>query len=183
MTRQLQLVLLALVLGFLGTNAWADGMPVRHSDLRPCGTGPFAGAYIGAAVGFGRQRDEINDVLPLSPTFGAKFHDSDSSVTFGGYTGYNWQCDRFVFGVETDFDYLNTSPTVFVDTSTLEGRMDWFGTLRARAGYAVHEDLLLYVTGGLAYANVDHTFSSTCSMQSIGSKNIAEIFGTLIFDI
>ena len=40
--------------------------------------------------------------------------------------------------------------------------MDWFGTLRGRAGYVVHEDWLLYATGGLAYGQVDHKFSDNC---------------------
>ena len=39
----------------------------------------------------------------------------DGGVTVGGYAGYNWQrcCSPFVFGVETDINYLNTHPTSF----------------------------------------------------------------------
>ncbi len=161
MMRQLSLVCWALALGSLATNAWADGVPLAHTKLRPCGDGPFAGAYVGAAVGYGQQRAEIRDQQPGSPTFGAKFHNNEGGVTFGGYTGYNWQCDHIVFGVETDFNWLGTSPTAFVDTSSLESKLDWFGTVRGRLGFVAHEDLLLYATGGLAYASVDHTFSDT----------------------
>jgi outer membrane immunogenic protein len=40
--------------------------------------------------------------------------------------------------------------------------MDWFGTLRGRLGFAVHNHLLLYGTGGLAYARTDHNFFEDC---------------------
>jgi outer membrane immunogenic protein len=40
--------------------------------------------------------------------------------------------------------------------------MVWFGTLRARAGIVVHQDWLLYATGGLAYAQIEHTLSDDC---------------------
>ena len=86
--------------------------------------------------------------------------------------GYNWQrcCSSVVFGVETDINYLNTSPTAFdietsplgTDATILKSRMDWFGTLRARAGVVVHDSWLLYGTGGLAYGEVDHTLGDIC---------------------
>lgn len=119
-----------------------------------CGDGPFTGPYIGAALGYANHHGKVTDQI-----FGGRFSDRDASVTFGGYAGYNWQCDRILLGIETDFNYVDTSPTSTVGTITLNSQMDWYGTLRARAGFVVHDSLLLYGTGGLAYANVDHTFS------------------------
>jgi outer membrane immunogenic protein len=164
MARQLSVLLLAPVLGLLGTNSWADGMPsrIRQDGVRACSSGPFAGAYIGAAVGYAKQRVEID------ADAGGSFHDSDGSVTFGGYTGYNWQCDRFLFGIETDFNYINASPSASVDTITLESSLDWYGTLRGRAGFLSHENLLIYATGGLAYAKVDHVLSDSNVLGAFG---------------
>jgi outer membrane immunogenic protein len=155
-----------------GTAAWADGM---ESAAAPCcGTASFAGTYIGGAVGYARQRTEITNLQVDAPAEGLTFKDTDSSVTFGGYVGYNFQrcCSPFVFGIETDFNYLDTSPTAFdreppgaggfPETTSLESSINWFGTLRGRAGYVVHDNLLLYATGGLAYASVDHTLSDDC---------------------
>jgi outer membrane immunogenic protein len=170
MMRQLKLVFWAFGFSVLGTNAWADGM-VQHAAAPACCEAPFAGAYFGAALGYGRQRVDIDN-----ESLGTNFKDSESGITFGGYVGYNWQrcCSPLVFGVETDFNYLNTSPTAFdvepgigpnaglIETTSLKSRMDWFGTLRARAGYTVHDDWLLYATGGLAYAQVDHTLNDNC---------------------
>jgi len=83
--------------------------------------------------------------------------------------GYNWQLQNLVFGWEADFsagdihdsangDFVNNA--VF-DTDvgqtrgavSLESKLKWFGTLRARLGWSFG-NLLPYVTGGLAYGRV-----------------------------
>jgi outer membrane immunogenic protein len=168
MTRKLSLTVIAL--GFLGSAAWADGMV--GPAAAPCCEAPFAGAYIGAAVGYARHRVEVtNETVgpPPAPALGQTFPGDDGSVTFGGYVGYNFQrcCSPFVFGIEADSNYADTSPTghdiepgpTETETTSLESNINWFGTLRGRAGYVVHDHVLLYATGGLAYANVDHTLS------------------------
>ena len=87
--------------------------------------------------------------------------------------GYNWQrcCDPLVLGIEADLSYLNASPTALDietgptglnETTSLNSKMDWFGTLRARVGHVVHEDFLLYATGGLAFARLTHTLRDNC---------------------
>ena len=42
-------------------------------------------------------------------------------------------------------------------TLTLDQQIEWFGTVRARAGILVTPDVLLYATGGLAYGSVKTT--------------------------
>ncbi len=166
MTRHLSLI--ALMMGLFGTAAWADGMV--QSAPTACCEAPFAGAYIGAAVGFGAHKVDVNNL-----TIGQKFSDEDRGVTFGGYVGYNWQhcCDHMVYGIEADFNYLDTSPTAFdreppgaivglPETTSLRSRMDFFGTLRGRTGFVVHDHVLLYGTAGLAYALVNQTLSDDC---------------------
>jgi outer membrane immunogenic protein len=134
---------------------------------------PFAGAYVGLAAGYAQQRVEVTNEQPGAPAFGQTFSDNEGGFTFGGYAGYNWQrCGhRFVFGIETDFNYLNTSPTAFdietfagglTETTSLESSIDWFGTLRGRLGFVVHDHVLLYATGGLAYGRADHTLGDDC---------------------
>ncbi len=169
MIRQPSLVFFILVLSLLGTHARADGM-VQHSAPAPCCEAPFAGAYFGAALGFARQRVEINN-----ETLSTRFKDDDGGVTFGGYAGYNWQrcCSPIVFGIETDLNFLNTKPTALDietgpnpaltdETTSLKSRIDWFGTVRGRLGFVVHDNWLLYGTGGLAYAQVDHKLGDDC---------------------
>ena len=63
----------------------------------------------------GSSEAKITNETVGAPSSGVTFKDNDGGVTFGGYAGYNWQrcCSPFVFGVETDINYLNTSPTAF----------------------------------------------------------------------
>lgn len=97
---------------------------------------------------------------------------SDDSLIGGGQFGYQYQWHHFVFGVECDFsglssskstDYAATSSAVFSDkgtvvaiptlTTTRKATTDWIATARAKFGYA-RGPLMLYVTGGGAWANV-----------------------------
>jgi outer membrane immunogenic protein len=177
--RQLSLLALALVVSVLGTNARADGM-VQHAAAPPCCEAPFAGAYFGAALGYGQQRMQNTNETIGAPSSGVKFDDNEGGVTVGGYAGYNWQrcCSPLVFGVETDINYLNTHPTAFdiessplgTDSTSLRSRMDWFGTLRGRAGVVVHDSWLLYGTAGLAYGEVDHTLGDNCLGCNTGAS-------------
>ena len=79
----------------------------------------------------------------------------------GGQLGYNVQRDRFVFGIEADIqgsgisgkaETIPFSGNVTTD-AWAKSSLDWFGTVRGRAGYAVG-GTLLYATGGFAYGGV-----------------------------
>ena len=111
MTRQISLTI--FLLGLLGTAASADGTVQSAAATECCESATFAGAYTGVALGFARHRTEILNETVGAPAFGLTFKDQEDSVTFGGYVGYNWQrcCSPVVFGVEADFNYLNSSPT------------------------------------------------------------------------
>ena len=49
------------------------------------------------------------------------------------------------------------APTVFLGSEPIDLEIDWFGTVRARFGFAILPRLLIYGTGGLAYAHSDQT--------------------------
>jgi outer membrane immunogenic protein len=103
--------------------------------------------------------------------------DNSDAFTAGGQIGYNFQVtpgSGFVFGVEADiqglfnddgddeffggngttfFGVAPTAPGTRAARGNLGGSgLDWFGTLRARAGYAF-DRVLVYATGGLAFAD------------------------------
>ena len=96
----------------------------------------------------------------------------DGFVT-GVQLGYNWQfADRFVAGFETDiqgggvqgggnFGTVTSvppagilDPRFAVTEVKVSRRLDYFGTVRGRFGFAVTPTLLAYATGGLAYGRV-----------------------------
>ncbi len=85
--------------------------------------------------------------------------DPDGGVV-GGTIGCNRQYDRIVISGETDLMYSSVRSNVAVIqgpgvvTTTYNRQLDAIGTLRARLGYTVTDNTLLYVTGGLAYGHV-----------------------------
>jgi outer membrane immunogenic protein len=88
----------------------------------------------------------------------------------GGQAGYNWQRDRWVFGLEADIQGADirgssaaTIPYISAGNSITAGvteRLDWFGTVRGRVGYA-WDRLLIYGTGGFAYGQVRSSLTMT----------------------
>ncbi|MBY6241402.1 outer membrane protein [Methylosinus sp. Sm6] len=80
---------------------------------------------------------------------------SNGGVVGGGQVGYNYQLTPlFVVGLETDIQASNigdNDPPFYGVTRAV----DWFGTVRARAGVTLFRpDLLIYGTGGFAYGDI-----------------------------
>ena len=101
----------------------------------------WSGLYVGVNGGYGAN---AASVLPggLDPAGGFG----------GGQIGYNVQRGNIVFGLEADIEGADISDTAGRVTS----KMDWFGTVRGRAGYTVGQ-ALVYGTGGFAYGNVKYS--------------------------
>lgn len=135
----------AAALGFAGL-LWAN--PASAS----CNKGPFSGAYVGGTVGGAWLHA---DQAPVSE---AKIKKTDDSFVGGALAGYSWQCDRWVFGVETDINYASLETNATQTGSFYRTTLDWFGTVRGRLGTTIHKDLLLYGTAGWAYAQRAHRF-------------------------
>jgi outer membrane immunogenic protein len=100
---------------------------------------------------------------------------SNVNNTKGGWIGgvqggYNWQTNCTVWGFEADYNWtrLNASSfdtdgdfvPAFIDSLSVSSRLRGIGTLRTRAGVVV-DNLLIYLTGGLAYASFDRTYTQT----------------------
>ena len=98
----------------------------------------------------------------------ASLASSPSGIIGGGQIGFNSQRNRVVFGVEADWQGADisssqsVSPAVapFITTSATQ-KLDFLGTLRGRIGYLPIDPLLIYVTGGLAYGDVQMSSSLT----------------------
>lgn len=133
----------------------------------------FGGWYVGANVGYGYYDHKFTDRDGLGPNIddglsGSPYNDTRSGVNGGVQAGYNYQTGCTVFGVEADWSWTGLRASSFnqdgdqvagglpTDSVTLSSRLDWFGTARLRTGVVV-DNLLLYVTGGLAYANFDRS--------------------------
>ena len=104
----------------------------------------------------------------------------------GGQFGYNYQLGTSsVIGLEADLQAMTGSghSTTLVSstpasgfpaspvnqTATVSTKIDYIGTIRARAGYLWTPDFLLYVTAGLAYGETELSSSIT---QNVPNQNV-----------
>jgi outer membrane immunogenic protein len=119
-------------------------------------TGLYLGANLGGAWSNGEATYAYNSADIFSGT------NRTSGVIGGGQIGYNWQAGQLVVGIEADIaaQNLSSSVTGLVNNASVSHKNRWVGTLRPRVGYAAGS-ALLYITGGLAYGNVDHGVSET----------------------
>jgi outer membrane immunogenic protein len=139
-------------------------------------TGFYAGANLGG--GWSIATSDYS-VLPAAPF--ASVDNSLRGAIGGGQAGYNWQSGVMVLGVETDFQAsgmkggLNAPcpPSLCSGlAATFNEKVPWFGTVRARAGYAA-DGWLLYVTGGYAYARFETSAFASAGGAS-ASASLAE---------
>jgi outer membrane immunogenic protein len=105
---------------------------------------------------------------------------SSASWLAGAVAGYNWQRGAFVFGFEGDLSGTGlrsettgrysdpTNPNFVFPSADVVARVDWYGTARARVGWATGS-FLVYATGGLAYGNV--SLSDNFSLGTPGQNN------------
>jgi opacity protein-like surface antigen len=89
----------------------------------------------------------------------------DRSPDYGVRGGYDWQMGAFVVGAVGELSWMDqrSSVSAFSTTPafyTLTRELDWLTGFRGRAGYGT-DRVLVYGTGGLAWASVDHTFTTS----------------------
>lgn len=140
----------------------------------------WSGFYVGGNIGYGWNDDSgnvncINAAGVLNGTGCGEIlipgvQVRSEGIIGGGQIGYNWQVKQWVYGVEADFQGADihgsksingpfnitgggtTGPGIF----TLDQKIDWFGTVRGRFGWA-SDRILVFVTGGLIYGHTDVT--------------------------
>jgi outer membrane immunogenic protein len=120
----------------------------------------WTGFYAGVNGGYGWS--EYDDQLARTST--VTFRGLSPEGGFGGgQIGYNWQGvlhPHVVLGIEADIQGADIQDK-FVAASgprTYESKIDYFGTVRGRIGYAL-DRTLVYFTGGFAYGGVNNSYS------------------------
>lgn len=154
------LIAVAFGLG-LGQAASAADMPAKAPVVKAPLVAPYnwTGFYIGASAGYAWGRSQHCDP-PGSPFCTASF--GVDGFVGGGTLGYNWQTDNWVLGLETDFsgaaargNIRSTRPPdpYGCGIGTCDTHLNWYGSGRARLGYA-YDRLLPYIAGGFAYGEL-----------------------------
>jgi outer membrane immunogenic protein len=96
----------------------------------------WSGPYLGVNLGYQGGATSNN---PTRPT----------GVVGGAQAGYNWQTGQFVLGGEADIQLSSASDTF----APWKFSNPWFGSARARVGFALNQ-VLLYGTLGVAFGGI-----------------------------
>jgi outer membrane immunogenic protein len=148
----------------------------------------WSGAYIGANIGYGWGSGDASvlpkapavappdfpdianfiDAIREAGVFPTSLSPSERGIVGGGQVGYNWELPSgWVVGIEADLqasgikgsDTRIQTPQFFEVTSTSVSKdVNWYGTVRARGGYLINPQWLVYATGGLAYGETSLGF-------------------------
>lgn len=136
----------------------AQPMPTKAPVLVAEPVFSWTGFYLGANAGYdwGSGQDYAG-TLGIDP----------SGWLVGGQVGFNYQFENnVVLGAEADIAWSDVTDSAF----GVESKMDYFGTVRARLGYAFNH-IMPYVTGGLAWGHNevrDNVLGLSSSNTSVG---------------
>jgi outer membrane immunogenic protein len=169
--KKLALALAALAMGAVSASAADMAVKARAPVIDPAYN--WSGFYIGVNAGYGWNDGQDIAVSgsplivvsqPAVVPFRIPGLKSDGWLV-GGQIGWNYQVGRVVWGIEADFQGADIKDSRNIDlpvgfanvrTSATQ-KIDFFGTVRGRVGLTATDRLLVYATGGLAYANVEDT--------------------------
>jgi outer membrane immunogenic protein len=138
---------LAALLGTLPAHAADAVMEVPEAPAAPMVEPPlntWTGPYAGVTLGYAFAGDTNADT-PFNNEIGT------DGFLLGGFAGYNYQMGNFVAGGEADIGYSweEGSNAGLTSESGVEG------SLRARLGYVVSPNILLYATAGGAAKDLE----------------------------
>ena len=157
-------------------------------------SGVYVGGHGGYTAGSFAQRNAANSALAnyfFNTVLEAEYAVSRNvsfpgargrGASYGAFAGWNMQFGEAVLGLEADYTHTNQSAsstysinrvmtlsTGTYDTVNLAGtsatEVQDYGTIRARAGYAIG-NFMPYVTGGFAVGQVK--FNDTVNVQNYG---------------
>jgi outer membrane immunogenic protein len=168
-----------------------------HAADAPAPVANWTGVYIGANVGlaggdfdygldydFGIVNNEFQGEDYSAGLLGDFGLDS-SGLFAGGQIGFNYQIDQIVLGAEADFQWSglegdldasltgtsSAAPSSIGAGVSAGSEVDWFGTLRLRAGWAVTDNFLPYITGGAAYGKVKSSYNINYDFGGLGGPS------------
>ena len=165
-----RLLLGSAALAALGASlpATAADMAVKAVQAPPPVIYNWGGCHIGGDIGGAWVRDALKETVTTTGVLSAftpNTTGTPSGVKLGGYIGCDWQVSgAFVAGLEGDAEWANIggSAVAYANTGTpadtYEAKIRSQGSFRGRLGYAAGP-ALLYATGGVAFAQIDHVYT------------------------
>jgi outer membrane immunogenic protein len=152
----------------LSTGAFAADLPIRKEAPPPVPyIVPFSwtGFYVGAFAG-----GSFGSVSYSDATLATGNKSTPGGFNVGGLIGANYQFSSVVVGAEGEYGYNTNGANSVNFTGTFAGNPynlsqkfsnTGIGRLRARLGYAVMPNFLLYAAGGWTFANTNTSVGGT----------------------
>jgi outer membrane immunogenic protein len=125
-------------------------------------TAGWSGVLVGLQAGYGFGGSGGLESDP-DGFFGTTDGDFNDGFVGGAHLGYNWQFGSVIVGGVLDVNYANLGDTQsgFANTNyAIERELDFLASAKLRLGYAFSDRFMAYGTGGLAYGDVDHSFTT-----------------------
>jgi opacity protein-like surface antigen len=182
MTKSLLVFLLA------STSAYAADMYPVKAPVAPVVAAPvsnWAGFYVGVDGGYGWGNSAFDPLFTVTgftnPITNPFTNPAPTGFLFGGHGGYNWQfMGNVVAGLEVDYlsADMTSSQTVGIGgtgspfSATLATKVDALASGRAKLGYAVTPNFLIYTTGGVAWGHE----SATGTISKVATQNTGPAF-------
>jgi outer membrane immunogenic protein len=164
-----RVVLASAMLLATAIGAKAADLPVKAFYKAPPVLSPsWSGFYAGVNAGYSFGNDTFDQNFVGAAPLPGIGHVLPRGGVAGGQLGYNWQLGHVVLGVEGDGQWTGQHDTGCgglectlnfngeVGAFSLSHDLNWFATVRGRAGFA-NDGYLLYITGGAAWAGVRET--------------------------
>jgi outer membrane immunogenic protein len=151
---------------------WAPSVPAYKAAVAPVAPAwSWTGVYLGLSLGAAWDHRDATISNVATGTFLASGSTHAANVAAGIQAGYNYAVTpNIVAGVEADLSITNLRNSTFGGTGFGErdNSIKEFGTVRGRVGYAWNSFVLLYGTGGFAWAN-----EQIVRTQQVGTINNA----------
>ena len=137
----LSAILLSSTAGHAADLGWNSGASPIYSPSPASG---WSGFYAGVSGGYGWG------TATVAPAPGAQAANGTGGWSLGGQAGYNMDMGGFILGAEGDLQWSNIGYSEDIPgVGSFKTGVDFYGTLRGRAGMAFGE-VMPYVTGGIA---------------------------------
>lgn len=167
MIRRLLLSTSALIA--VAGSAFAADLPYRapppvYAPVAPIFT--WTGFYLGGQIGYAWGTDSFTVYGPASAFYGQRY--TPNGVVGGAHVGFDQQFNQFVLGLEGDVEGSGFNKNYGSGFLTLGTHVPVQGSIRARLGFAL-DRVLLYATGGAAFAGFTNTYSSFLGYDSVSN--------------
>ena len=140
----------ALVLGmglFMATAASSADYQTPYSPSTDW-SGLYGGVYLGGTTG-----EVTGDDRPWGGLLVEK--DTMSGLSGGLFLGWNAQSNQWIYSVEAEAGLSSSNGETVILGVEVKEKSLWTVRLRARAGYLITPNTLLYAAGGLSVADMD----------------------------